>query len=104
FQNRIIDKINTVRKIQALRKTAQEIEDKILQPNYRFEMRIVLFRRKEERCQFRINVESELKELNLFNELKLQHIKDKLSFVDDIVSRRFRYDSVHQFLSYDEMF
>lgn len=102
-QNKIIRLIASLAKTNIKRDKIKEIEDKILQDNYRFECRIILFDNTE-RSKFEAKLNDELNKLTLFNEILLEKAYNKKDTLINMSERCFDVDSSHQLVSKEEIF
>lgn len=103
FQDRFLKVLTTISNFNVKRDPIQEIEDKILQNNYRFEARFVIFE-EEKVNHFVSEMEKNLVKLNLFNELRLKKVQNKKGFIKFIENREFQGDLVNQLLSEQEVY
>jgi len=103
IQDKFLKVLNKIGNFQFTRDPVEEIENKILQDNYRFECRIVLFDRKKEHA-FISDLNRILNDLNLFNRLYLKPISD-INFLFKSINRRcFSSHSLNQLLSESELY
>jgi DNA segregation ATPase FtsK/SpoIIIE, S-DNA-T family len=101
-QARVLNVLNKVSNYNVKRNEIEEIEAKILQHNYRFEVRFVLLEPQHQQ-QFEENVRKLLQKLNLFNEMVLKRVKKSKNLLNLIKSRSFCADYVNQMLSEKEI-
>jgi S-DNA-T family DNA segregation ATPase FtsK/SpoIIIE len=84
-------------------KPIEEIEQKILSRNYRFECRFLLFDEQYTK-EFLGYIGKALVKLQLFNEITIQKVKNKKSFLDLMEKRQFQTELIDQILSESELF
>lgn len=84
-------------------KPIDEIEQKILSRNYRFECRFLLYEEKYTN-EFMEYVRKVLAKLQLFNEIMIHKVKHKSTFLDLMEKRQFQIELVDQILSESELF
>ncbi len=102
-QNRFLKVLNHIGNFKLERDPIEEMERKILQDNFRFECRIVLYEQKHE-DYFEKEMVKILQDLQLFNEIKLKKAENKKQIVKNIENRSFQTDSVNQMLSVEEIY
>jgi DNA segregation ATPase FtsK/SpoIIIE, S-DNA-T family len=103
FQEKVLNVLTKIGNYTVKREPIDEIEQKILQHNYRFECRFVLYDDKNEQ-KFVSKVEKNLQKLQLFNEFRLKKVQNKRSFIKLIENREFQVDLVNQMLSESEIY
>jgi S-DNA-T family DNA segregation ATPase FtsK/SpoIIIE len=103
IQRRSLKFFSRIGSFQMKREPIVEIENKILQDNYRFECRFVVYEGKY--CSyFEEEMMKNLKKLNLFNEFMLNKVKNKRNMISYIETRSFQGDLQNQMLSKQELF
>lgn len=103
FQNKFLKVLNQIGNFNLERDPIKEMERKILQNNFRFECRIVLYEQKHE-VYFEKEMVKILQELQLFNEIKLKKAESKKQIIKNIENRSFQTDSINQLLSAEEVY
>lgn len=103
LQSKLIKAIDKMSGFDSKRTPIDEIEQKILDIGYRFELRLVVSTRNKEKYEIELN--DILKEMNFFNELELQpiHKAERKLFIDDFVNRRLSRYSQDTTLSEAEL-
>jgi S-DNA-T family DNA segregation ATPase FtsK/SpoIIIE len=81
----------------------EEIEQKILQNNYRFECRFIVYEEKYVN-HFISEMEKNLQKLQLFNEFRLKKVQNKRNFIKFIENKEFQSELVNQLLSEQEIY
>ena len=92
---KIFDKIGDFGNIQP---AIPEVEEKILQPNYRVEMRFLIDSPEEKQICCKLN--DILSQMNFYNQLNLYKVRDIEEFEDDLYQRRH---SLNNFFSESEL-
>jgi DNA segregation ATPase FtsK/SpoIIIE, S-DNA-T family len=101
-QSKVLNVLNKVSNYNVKRNEIEEVEQKILQHNYRVEVRFVLLEPQHQQ-QFEENVQKLLQKLNLFNEIVLKRVKKSKNLLNLIKNRAFCADYVYQMLSEKEI-
>lgn len=100
LQHGILKAIDKINGIDPRREHIAEIEQKILDSGYRFEMRLVLYSKQTGTLEKEIR--TILKEKDFFNELYLEKIKNKKEFLELFLERRYSEISKDQIISEGE--
>ncbi|MGD6876802.1 FtsK/SpoIIIE domain-containing protein [Bacillus infantis] len=103
IQIKALSVLNKISNFTFNREPIEEIEQKILSNVFRFECRFVLFEPKYS-DYFEKNMSKQLKNVNLFNEIKLKKADNQKSLVNLIKQREFRTELTNQLLSQQEIF
>jgi S-DNA-T family DNA segregation ATPase FtsK/SpoIIIE len=103
MQERVLNVLTKIGNYTVKRDPIEEMENKILQNNYRFECRFVTFE-KENVDHFVSEIQKNLKKLQLFNEITLKMVKNKQNLLKLIENREFQPESVNQLLSEQELY
>jgi S-DNA-T family DNA segregation ATPase FtsK/SpoIIIE len=103
WQEKVLGMLTKLNNFTIQRDRIEEMEQKILQTNYRFECRFLVFEQKYEK-QFISFLKNELVKLQLFNEFKITKARNKRNLLKHIESRQFQLDLTNQILSEGEMF
>ncbi|MBT2724850.1 FtsK/SpoIIIE domain-containing protein [Bacillus sp. ISL-46] len=103
WQERILGVLTKLNNYTIKRDQVEEMEQKILQTNYRFECRFVMFEQKYAK-QFVAFLENALVKLQLFNEFTIKKVSNKRSFLKHIENRQFQVDLANQILSESELY
>jgi DNA segregation ATPase FtsK/SpoIIIE, S-DNA-T family len=101
IQSSVVNILNKVGGFATNRNTIEEIEQKILQPNYRFELRFILYYSKYN-SNFVDFINKKLRKLTLFNEIKLKKANKKETLIC-FKNREFKPHSVNQLLTANEI-
>jgi S-DNA-T family DNA segregation ATPase FtsK/SpoIIIE len=101
-KTRVLNVLNKVSNYNVKRNEIEEVEQKILQHNYRFECRIILLEPQHQQ-KFEENMQKLLKKLNLFNEMVLKRVKKSKNLLNLIKNRSFCAEYVNQMLSEKEI-
>jgi S-DNA-T family DNA segregation ATPase FtsK/SpoIIIE len=96
---KVIDKVSGS---SSAREKVPEIEQKILEHGYRFELRLMFYCH-ENTSEIESEIRDILKELNFFNELALVKNKEKRTFLDLFLKRKYSGNSVDQMVSEAEL-
>jgi DNA segregation ATPase FtsK/SpoIIIE, S-DNA-T family len=103
LQEKVLNVFAKFNNFQVKRDPIEEIEQKILQNNYRFECRFVLFEEKYTNI-FVSEIQKILQKLNLFNEFVVKKVRNVRNFVKFIENREFQVELVNQLLSEEELY
>jgi S-DNA-T family DNA segregation ATPase FtsK/SpoIIIE len=103
LQEKMLNVMNKISNFAVVRDRIDEIENKILQPNYRFECRFVIFEDKYV-DNFVQKVNKNLKKLTFFNEISLKKAKNTKSLLKFIENREFSAEYINQLLSESEIY
>jgi S-DNA-T family DNA segregation ATPase FtsK/SpoIIIE len=103
LQEKVINILTKLNNFQVKRDQIEEMEQKILSQNYRFESRFIVYEQKYVN-HFVENMEKNLQKLQLFNEFRVKKVKNKRNFIKLIENREFQVDLVNQMLSESEIF
>lgn len=103
FQEKVLNVLTKIGNYTFQRDPIEEIEQKILQHNYRFECRFVLYN-DEKIDKFVSKVEKNLQKLQLFNEFRLKKVQNKRNLLKLIEKREFQSELVNQILSESEIY
>jgi S-DNA-T family DNA segregation ATPase FtsK/SpoIIIE len=103
LQEKVLNVVNKISNFSVVRDPIEEIENKILQPNYRFECRFVLFEDKYI-DKFVQKMNKNLKKLTFFNEISLKKVQNKRKMLNFIEKREFQVELVNQLLSESEIY
>jgi S-DNA-T family DNA segregation ATPase FtsK/SpoIIIE len=103
MQERVLNVLTKIGNYTVKRDPIEEMENKILQNNYRFECRFVLFKQ-ENVDHFVSEIQKNLKKLQLFNEITLKMVKNKPNLLILIENREFQPELVNQLLSEQELY
>jgi DNA segregation ATPase FtsK/SpoIIIE, S-DNA-T family len=103
FQGKVLNVLNKISNYTVKREPIEEIEQKILQHNYRFECRFIVYEQKYV-SNFESEMEKNLKKLQLFNEFRLKKVQNKRDFIKMIENRQFQVELVNQLLSEQEIY
>jgi S-DNA-T family DNA segregation ATPase FtsK/SpoIIIE len=103
MQERVLNVLTKIGNYTVKRDPIEEMENKILQNNYRFECRFVVFE-KENVDHFVSEIQKNLKKLQLFNEITLKIVKNKQNLLKLIENREFQPELVNQLLSEQELY
>jgi S-DNA-T family DNA segregation ATPase FtsK/SpoIIIE len=102
-QEKMIRVLNKIGNFTVKRDPIEEMEQKILQSNYRFECRFIIYEQKYADI-FVSEMQKNLKKLTLFNQLSLKIVKNKRNFIKFIENREFQSELVNQMLSEHEIY
>jgi S-DNA-T family DNA segregation ATPase FtsK/SpoIIIE len=103
IQTKVLNVLNKIGNYNVERERIEEMEQKILQNNYRFECRFIVFD-PENVAIFISEMEKTLQKLQLFNDLLLKKVQNKRNFVKYIENREFKSELVNQMLSEQEVY
>jgi S-DNA-T family DNA segregation ATPase FtsK/SpoIIIE len=103
LQEKMLNMINKISNFAVIRDRIDEIENKILQPNYRFECRFIVYEQKYV-DKFVQKVNKNLKKLTFFNEISLKKAKNTKSLLKFIENREFSAEYINQLLSESEIY
>jgi DNA segregation ATPase FtsK/SpoIIIE, S-DNA-T family len=103
IQERVLGVLCKISNFTVKRDRIEEIEQKILQNNYRFECRFILYEQKHVNS-FINELTKTLQKIQLFNEISLKKVHNKKNFLKTIVNREFQSDLVNQLLSEQELY
>jgi S-DNA-T family DNA segregation ATPase FtsK/SpoIIIE len=103
LQEKVLNVMNKISNFVVVRDSIDEIENKILQPNYRFECRFVIFEAKYV-DNFVQKVNKNLKKLTFFNEISAKKVKNTKSLLKLVENREFSAEYVNQLLSESELY
>jgi S-DNA-T family DNA segregation ATPase FtsK/SpoIIIE len=103
LQEKVLNVFAKFNNFQVKRDPIEEIEQKILQSNYRFECRFILYEQKYADI-FVSEMRKNLQKLQLFNEFSVKRVKNQRNFVEFIKNREFQVEYVNQLLSEEEMY
>lgn len=103
IQEKMIKVLNKIGNFTVKRDQIEEMEQKILQNNYRFECRFIVFESKYVN-NFVSEMTKNLQKLQLFNEFRLKKVQNKRIFIKFIENREFQADLVNQMLSEQEVY
>jgi S-DNA-T family DNA segregation ATPase FtsK/SpoIIIE len=103
LQEKVLNVMNKISNFSVVRDPIEEIENKILQPNYRFECRFVLFEDKYI-DKFVQKINKNLKKLTFFNEISLKKVQNKRKMLKFIENRELQVELVNQLLSESEIY
>jgi DNA segregation ATPase FtsK/SpoIIIE, S-DNA-T family len=103
FQGRVLNVLNKISNYTVKREPIEEIEQKILQHNYRLEVRFIIFEQKYV-DKFVLKMEKNLQKLQLFNEFRLKKLQNKRNMLKLIENREFQSELVNQLLSEQEIY
>ncbi|PLR99623.1 FtsK/SpoIIIE domain-containing protein [Bacillus sp. T33-2] len=101
-QDKFLKVLTKISNYAVTRDPVEEMERKILQNNYRFEGRFVVFDEKEADI-FCEKMQKMLNKLQLFNDLILKKVTNKKSFIRQVEERSFQSELVNQLLSEEEV-
>jgi S-DNA-T family DNA segregation ATPase FtsK/SpoIIIE len=102
-QEKMIRVLNKIGNFKVKRDPIEEMEQKILSQNYRFECRFIVYEQKYS-DKFVSEISKNLKKLNLFNEIRLKSVQNRKNFIKYIENREFQADLVNQMLSESEIY
>ena len=103
LQENILNVFNKIGNFTSERKQIDEMEQKILSNNYRFECRLIVFNAKNAE-KYVLELQKTLQKLQLFNEITIKRTRNKKNTLKLIENREFTVDSVHQLLSESEIY
>lgn len=103
FQEKVLNVLTKISNYTAKREPIEEIEQKILQHNYRFECRFVIYEEKHVK-NFVSKMDKNLQKLQLFNEFSLKKTQNKRNIIKFIEGREFQHEYVNQLLSEQEVY
>lgn len=103
IQNKALNVVSKIGNFTFNRDPIDEIDQKILMENYRFECRFVLFEEKYS-DHFIKEINKILANTRLFNELKIVKPINKKNILEDIKNRAFQANYVNQLLSEKEIY
>jgi S-DNA-T family DNA segregation ATPase FtsK/SpoIIIE len=103
LQTKVLHVLNKIGNYNVERERIEEMEQKILQNNYRFECRFIVFD-PENVDIFVSEMEKTLQKLQLFNDLLLKKVQNKRNFVKYVENREFKSELVNQMLSEQEVY
>jgi S-DNA-T family DNA segregation ATPase FtsK/SpoIIIE len=95
--------LNKIGNFTVKRDPIDEMEQKILSHNYRFECRFIVYEQKYI-DNFVENMEKNLKKLTFFNEIRLKKVQNKRKMLNFIQNREFQSELVNQLLSESEIY
>jgi S-DNA-T family DNA segregation ATPase FtsK/SpoIIIE len=103
FQGKVLNVLNKIGNFTVKRDPIDEMEQKILSHNYRFECRFIVYEQKYVN-DFVENIEKNLKKLTFFNEIRLKKVQNKRKMLKSIENRSFQVELVNQLLSESEIY
>jgi S-DNA-T family DNA segregation ATPase FtsK/SpoIIIE len=103
FQGKVLNVLNKIGNFTIKRDPIDEMEQKILSHNYRFECRFIVYEQKYI-DNFVENMEKNLKKLTFFNEIRLKKVQNKRKMLNFIQNREFQSELVNQLLSESEIY
>ncbi|MEH7116009.1 FtsK/SpoIIIE domain-containing protein [Neobacillus vireti] len=103
FQGKVLNVLNKIGNFSVKRDPIDEMEQKILSHNYRFECRFIVYEQKYVN-NFVENMEKNLKKLTFFNEFSLKKAQNKRKMINFIEKREFQPELVNQMLSESEIY
>jgi S-DNA-T family DNA segregation ATPase FtsK/SpoIIIE len=103
FQGKVLNVLNKIGNFTVKRDPIDEMEQKILSHNYRFECRFIVYEQKYI-DKFVENMEKNLKKLTFFNEIRLKKVQNKKKMLNFIQNREFQSELVNQLLSESEIY
>jgi S-DNA-T family DNA segregation ATPase FtsK/SpoIIIE len=103
FQGKVLNILNKIGNFTVKRDPIDEIEQKILSYNYRFECRFLVYEQKYVNS-FIENMEKNFKKLTFFNEFRLKKARNKRKMLNFIEKREFQPELVNQMLSESEIY
>ncbi|MEH7374062.1 FtsK/SpoIIIE domain-containing protein [Neobacillus drentensis] len=103
WQEKVLGMLTKLNNYTIKREQIEEMEQKILQTNYRFECRFVVYEEKYSK-QFVDFLRNALVKIQLFNEFVIKKVGNKRNFLKFIENRQFQLDLASQILSESEMF
>jgi S-DNA-T family DNA segregation ATPase FtsK/SpoIIIE len=103
LQEKVINMLTKLNNFTIKRDPIEEMEQKILSHNYRFEARFIVYESKYV-DHFVEHMEKNLQKLQLFNEFSLKNVKNKRNLLKLIENREFQVDLVNQLLSESEIY
>ncbi|MGG4438349.1 FtsK/SpoIIIE domain-containing protein [Priestia megaterium] len=104
FQDKLLKVLNKISGFETEREEVEDIEYKIMDVPYRFEIRLMVY--SEDVTSFEKEVDAILSELNYYNELKLFEIKkakQKTEYVNRFIEHSFWKESKDQVISETEL-
>lgn len=102
LQTKFLKLVDKVGDFQLGNVYAPEVEEKILQPNYRMEIRFLLEHSNEENIMNQLN--KLFGKLNYFNKINLYKVKDTEQFANDIYNRHFSSFSKNTYFAKSELY
>jgi S-DNA-T family DNA segregation ATPase FtsK/SpoIIIE len=103
FQGKVLNILNKIGNFTVKRDPIDEMEQKILSYNYRFECRFLVYEQKYVNS-FIENMEKNFKKLTFFNEFRLKKARNKRKMLNFIEKREFQPELVNQMLSESEIY
>jgi S-DNA-T family DNA segregation ATPase FtsK/SpoIIIE len=103
IQEKMLGVLGKIGNFAVNRTPIEEMEQKILQTNYRFECRFLVYEKKHMNT-FISNVENALQKLHFFNEFSLKMVNNKRNLLKLIVNREFQPYLVNQLMSEQEVY
>jgi S-DNA-T family DNA segregation ATPase FtsK/SpoIIIE len=103
FQGKVLNILNKISNFTVKRDPIDEMEQKILSYNYRFECRFIVYEQKYVN-NFVESMEKNLKKLTFFNEFRLKKAQNKRKMLNFIENREFSPELVNQMLSEMEIY
>jgi S-DNA-T family DNA segregation ATPase FtsK/SpoIIIE len=103
LQEKMLNVLNKISNFTVKRDPIEEIEQKILQHNYRFECRFIIYESKYV-SNFVSEMDKNLQKLSLFNQFSLKNVKNKRNLIKFIENREFQSELVNQLLSEQEIY
>jgi S-DNA-T family DNA segregation ATPase FtsK/SpoIIIE len=100
-QNKFVDMLKKMNAISGRRERVTEIEHKILEDNFRFEIRLLVIGEKKDKI-IRSIVEDYMRELDFYNGQRVYKIDSDQTF-NNVIHRKFSSLSNHQFISQSEL-
>lgn len=102
-QEKILDVLTKLNNYSIQREQIEEMEQKILQSNYRFECRFLVYEQKYAN-HFLSFIENALIKLQSFNKFDIQKVSNKRNLLAYMEKRQFQMEFVNQLLSENEMY
>lgn len=102
MQTKFLQLIDKVGDFDLAKSHIEEVEEKILQPNYRMEIRFLIESTEEQ--QIIHSVREIFSKMNFFNEIVLYKVKDSQRFEEDMYNRQFAPFSKQIFYSESEIY
>jgi DNA segregation ATPase FtsK/SpoIIIE, S-DNA-T family len=103
MQENFLKVLSKVGNFNMKREPIEEIDNKILQNNYRFECRIIILDN-EDSNKYIKQIYEKLSDLNLFNRLVLKQSEKPNFLLESINNRKFQSEYVNQLLSEQELY
>lgn len=101
LQSKILNVLDKVSGFNTKRECIEEIEQKILETGFRFELRLMVHAKEGQ--LIKDEIKEVLEELNFFNELTLMKAKNKKEFFSCFLDRKFSDVSLNQMISESEL-